>query len=358
MPPMIPRPAFAVLAACTVLLAALAVACSSGDGSADGDPTSSFTVTPASGAACAPARASAPGTTTLTLSNAGIDRTYLLHIPPGYTGEQRTPLVLAMAGYLQPAASLAAVSELEAAADEAGYVVVFAEGAGEPIVWNAYDIPERQDDVAYINALLDELGRTLCVDESRIYATGYSNGGGMALRYACESEDRIAAIAVVAATFIACQANMPMVAFHGMDDAIVPFEGGPTSVNAALAFPPVRRGASEWAAAAGCDALPVISRPSAEVELSTFRRCLGGDGEVLLYSIIGGGHTWPGSGNPLPEAIVGRTTTQIDASEVILDFFDAHPPREEAPEPEGEPESDATAGPDATADADATVEPD
>ncbi len=335
MPPMIRALAL------TLILAAFTVACTSGtseDPPISGETTA--TSTPGTGAACAPALPHTTGTTTEKLASGGVDRKYLLYIPPEYDGIGRVPLVLALHGFIQPAESLAAVSELEAAADSAGYVIAFPEGTGSPLRWNAYESPDGADDVAFLGALLDELADALCIDGTRVYTAGYSNGGGMSLLLACKLEDRLAAIAVVAATFVPCQANVPMVAFHGNNDPIVPYEGGGAPTNPAIAFPPVRRGASEWAAAAGCDTLPIISRPNPEIELSTFRRCLGGDGDVLLYTVIDGGHTWPG-GLALPENIVGRTTDQIDASAVILEFFDAHPPRRsEEPSPAASVEAD------------------
>jgi polyhydroxybutyrate depolymerase len=85
----------------------------------------------------------------------------------------------------------------------------------------------------------------------------------------------------------------------------------------------VRRALSEWAGALGCDRLATISRPSAQVELSTFPRCHFGDGEALLYAVIGGGHTWPGAEDA---PFLGMTTHEIDATELMWEFFEAHAP--------------------------------
>jgi polyhydroxybutyrate depolymerase len=84
----------------------------------------------------------------------------------------------------------------------------------------------------------------------------------------------------------------------------------------------VRRSVSEWARESRCDGLPRISRPSQNVELSTYIRCADGDGDVLLYTVLGGGHTWPGA-VPLDPAFVGKTTDEIDASAAIIEFFEA-----------------------------------
>ena len=142
---------------------------------------------------------------------------------------------------------------------------------------------------------------------------------------ACDLADRIAAIGTVASTSVQCIADVPMIAFHGTADPLVPFEGGPIPAQAGGGtFPPVRRSASEWSRALGCDGLPTISRPAASVELSTFTRCKRGDGDVLLYTLLGGGSTWPGSA-PLPEGIAGPTNVDIDAAATMWAFFATHP---------------------------------
>ena len=90
-------------------------------------------------------------------------------------------------------------------------------------------------------------------------------------------------------------------------------------------FPSVRRAVSEWARKLGCDGLGTISRPANSVELTTYRRCARGDGEVLLYALIGGGHTWAGSATELPATITGATNHDINATATIWQFFSTHP---------------------------------
>jgi polyhydroxybutyrate depolymerase len=133
--------------------------------------------------------------------------------------------------------------------------------------------------------------------------------------------ERFAAFAVVASTYLSCRANLPMVAFHGTGDPAAPFDGGgkASASGQGQGSPSVRRAVSEWARAVGCDGLASISRPSSEVELSTYQRCYRGDGEVLLYAIVGGGHTWPGSSVSIEQ--LGFTTHQLDATGVIWRFF-------------------------------------
>jgi polyhydroxybutyrate depolymerase len=219
-------------------------------------------------------------------------------------------------------ATFAGFSGLPSVADEQGFLLVMLDGAGAPSRWNARGDPAQPDDVQFVEGVLAAVEEDYCVDANRVYAAGYSNGGGMALALACALPQRIAAIGVTAATYLPCRENVPMIAFHGVNDAIVPFEGGETPVElGSQTYPSVRRAVSEWARAAGCDAIATISRDIPEVELSTFRRCFRGDGDVLLYTVVEGGHTWPGM--PVRFEQLGYTTMQISASELMWQFFEA-----------------------------------
>jgi len=275
-------------------------------------------------AACQPTLPHAAGNFNESLQSGGLTRTYVLRIPSGYAGSARVPLVVAYHGYGMAAAQFAAYDGFDAAADNAGFIVVTPDGTGEPTVWNTAKSPGAPDDVQFTKDLIASLQSELCVDAARIFTAGYSLGGGMALRVACDLPDTVAAVAAVAALYPNCVAPVPLIAFHGTADAVVPFEGrDPTATTGAS--PVVRRSVSEWARTLGCDGLPLISRPAAEVELSTFQRCPYGTGDALLYTIIGGGHTWPGATFPLPENVFGKTTAAINATDTIWRFFAAHP---------------------------------
>ena len=311
------------LLALSAILLVFAWACGGGGKSAGGSPTAGPDPPPTAAAGCAQALPHAAGTFDQTIESGGIARTYILYVPAGYDGSKRTPLVLGFHGLSLNAKFFAPYADFDAVADRSGFIVVTPDATGSPPFWNGMAVPGATDDVAFVRDLLAKLESDLCLDQGRIYAEGYSNGGGMALRLACELPDRIAAIGVVAATYVNCRSGVPLIAFHGVADPIVPFEGGEDPSGASGIFPPVRRSVSEWARALGCDGLPLISRPSSEVEVSTFQRCASGMPDVLLYTIIGGGHTWPGA-VALPEHIVGMTTQQVNASEAMWEFFAAH----------------------------------
>ena len=304
------------------LLAMFTWACRSGGSGPASTPMVVALTPPAAASACSPARPHAAGNFDQTIASGGLQRTYILHVPPGYDGAHAVPLLLSFHGYGLPAKVFAPYVAFDPIADQAGFILVTPDGTGSPVAWNAEGFQGGTDDVAFVKDLLAKLSSDLCIDQQMVYAAGYSNGGGMVLRLACQLPNQFAAIGVVAATYVNCRAPVPLIAFHGTSDPLVPFEGSDASTPAAQFFPSVRRSVSEWARTLGCDGLPIISRLSSEVELSTFERCQMGDGDVLLYSILGGGHTWPGS-LPMAPQIVGMTTQQVHASQVMWDFFAA-----------------------------------
>ncbi len=310
----------AVLAA--TAFCALTIACAASVDSPEDAPAATTTSQGASpGTACTPSQPREPGATQASIDAGGVARAYTLRVPPGYDGSARTPLVFAFHGYAQTAVAIASYSQIGAATDRAGYIAVIPDGTGTPQFWNTRQTPGRAQDVEFVDALLTSVSAELCVDADRVYATGYSNGGGMAQALACALPGRIAAVGVVAGTWVPCRANVPLIAFHGIEDRIVPYAGGETPPElGSIVFPPVRRSVSEWAGESGCNKLATIARVSTEVELSIFGSC-DGAGEVLLYTVIGGGHTWPGA---TPLDFLGFTTAQIDASQRMMEFFSAH----------------------------------
>lgn len=308
-------------------LALLAFAAACGGTGGPGQPALPTSGTPiASGTACTPVRAAAPGGPHQALVRGDVPRGYGLYIPAGYDGSKAMPLVLAFHAFGLSASQMADYTGLQAIADEHGFVVVTPEGAGAPQHWNWRKVAAESDDVRFVSDLLARLDSELCLDPGRVFVAGFSDGAAMSRVLACDLPDRFAAVGVVASPSVPCVAPIPMIAFHGTADPLVPFEGGvvPASIGGGGTFPPVRRGVSEWARALGCDGLPRISRPSPTVELSTFVHCKLGDRDALLYTLLGGGHTWPGSA-PLPADQFGTTNAEVDATATMWDFFAAHP---------------------------------
>ena len=287
----------------------------------DGDSTDGLTATPAISpvAVACDGSAGTPGEQRLTLTIDGLEREYLLALPPSYDGVTPAPVVLLMHGLGQSAAFAAEQTGIIDAAGERGVIAVLPEGTGAAPGWNVYEFPAGPDEAAFFAALLDELEASWCIDPARVYAAGFSNGASMAQQLGCDMPERFAGVAFVAAIYLPCTGPVPAIAFHGDADLAAPFEGGPVPGSTTLATPPVRRSISEWARAIGCDGLPLITRSGGAVEHSNFVNCPAGDGETQLYTILGGGHTWPGSAVVVEGA--GVTTQEIDATALMLDFF-------------------------------------
>ncbi|MHB8684047.1 MAG: CE1 family esterase [Dehalococcoidia bacterium] len=274
-------------------------------------------------AGCTPARTRAAGDSNETIASGGLTRTYILHVPTGYQGTSPTPVVLLFHGFALSADFMRSYTKFSDVADAHQFILIIPNGSGSPQYWNSNGVPGGPNDVAFVRDLLAKVGSELCVDPARVYAAGYSNGGGMAQLLACELPRQIAAVGLVASEYGPCDARVPMIAFHGTADPVLPFEGAGGTGAGSASFPPIRMVVSAWAAGLGCDRLPTISRPAPDVELSTFHNCIAGDAQVLLYAVLGGGHTWPGAAFPVDA--VGRTTQEINASATIWGFFAAHP---------------------------------
>ena len=199
-------------------------------------------------------------------------------------------------------------------------------GAGAR-AWQVSDSPGLLRDVSFISDLIDDLEKTYNIDPTRIYADGLSNGAGMAFVLSCTLSDRIAAVGMVAAAQMLpwswCMDDrpVPMISFHGTADSIVPYEGG-TSWVWTGSFPDVSEWTASWARRNRCGPDPVESAVAADVTRRDYTNCADDDA-VVLFTIHGGGHTWPG-GESLPEWFLGPTSHSVDATRQMWEFFEEH----------------------------------
>lgn len=242
-------------------------------------------------------------------------RSYRLHVPASYAPTAPTSVVFNFHGLTMNAVTQEWYSGMLATADAEGFVVVHPDGVGNS--WNGGACcgdasSQNVDDVAFVEAMLDELEAELCVDTARVYATGMSNGGHMSNRLACDLSHRFAAVAPVAGANYSqtCDVSrpVPVMHFHGTADAIVPYSLGTAAVD-------------DWVERNGCTDAPETTVQNGEVECSTRDDCNGGV-EVTLCTVTGGGHTWPG-GETIPG--LGHVTEDINANDAMWAFFQRHP---------------------------------
>jgi polyhydroxybutyrate depolymerase len=250
-----------------------------------------------------------------------IERSYVVYVPASYDHEAFTPLVLAFHGYANSPGQQEEWSALSEKAAAAGFVLVYPRGTGFISGWNGGDCcGSMVDDVGFVSALIDRLQEDLCIDPQRVYATGFSNGGFLSHRLACELSDRIAAIASVAGVMGIDDCTptrpVPVLQMHGTGDLVVPY-GGSTL----LGFESVPETIAAWVARDGCEGEPVVSYQHEEVTCERHERCEAGV-EVELCTVEGGGHTWPGGADIFG---AGPTTQNLAANDRLWDFFVAHP---------------------------------
>lgn len=262
-------------------------------------------------------------------------RTYQLHIPASYDPAKPTPVVIALHGASMTAKIMESFCGLSAKADEAGFVVVYPNGAGAGRLlqtWHSGSFPgtlslRKIDDVGFTRKMLDDLATVVNVDPKRIYCAGLSNGGMMAHRLGAELSERIAAVCSVAGTMV-CDECTPkrgvaVLHFHGTKDTLVPIGG----LDKPVKLRSVDATIDMWVKANRCKGEPEIaelptSRDALRVTRKRYNHGKNGS-EVVLYMIDGAGHVWPG--RPSPGGFLGATTYNVIANDVMWEFFQRHP---------------------------------
>lgn len=270
----------------------------------------------------------APGTDALQILNSGgIDRSYLLHIPTGYKTSQEQALVLNFHGHNSNSVKQQAQTEFSRLADRYGVIVGYPQGVVGPDYhtgWATGPLRNPQvNDVLFVNDLLNHLQSTYCIDSHRIYATGFSNGGGMTNMLACKLAARFAAFAPVSGAYPAVPQGcdparpVPILEIHGTADKVVPYQG-----SILKGYPPVEQWLNAWVKRDGCHTVPDIFMRVGDVLGERWSGC--SDGVTIThYEIRGMGHTWPvhlvarirGKGKP----------STFNATSVIWGFFQDNP---------------------------------
>ena len=254
------------------------------------------------------------------------ERTFDLHVPATYDPTKRTPMVFVFHGYTMTNTQIATASHFAAAADKHGMIALFPQGIQNS--FNAGDCcgiaqSDGVDEIAFANAMIAAIDGEYCLDAKRVFSAGFSNGGFLSYRLACELSDKIAAVAPVAGGLridaSACKPKrpVPLLHIHGTNDLLVPYNGGGVG-----AIHPVSYSIDAFKTKNGCAAgagTGVYTKD--DVSCTKWSGCTDG-ADVELCTVTGGGHAWPG-GDVLPYG--GSTSQNLDSSETIAAFFDAHP---------------------------------
>ena len=264
------------------------------------------------------------------ISVQGTTRTYLQHLPPSLKLGHPVPLVLMFHGGDGRAAPMAKFTGFDSLADAKGFIVVYPDGLDRH--WNDGRGLSKADDVGFVRALIDELVRQHLADPKRVYATGISNGGFFSNRLACELSDKIAAIASIAATMPevlmpVCKPSRPVSVMYmqGTKDPLVPINGGTIGPQHGTAVS-LQQAEEFWRTHNGTSVkptsedLPDVAHDGTGVHRDVYANGKE-DTEVVIYTINGGGHTWPGGPQYLPALLVGKVTQNLQATPVIWEFF-------------------------------------
>lgn len=280
-----------------------------------------------------------PGTHELALTHGGVQRVYRAHVPAGARGP--AALVVMLHGGGGDAPSVMRQTGWGRLAEREGFVVAFGQALPvnprarsnfmvNPNVWD--DGSQRGnrrrgpvDDIGYIAAMIDDLSRRTTIDPRRIYLTGHSNGAAMTFHAGAALAPRLAAVAPVQGNWFSPRERIappvPLLLIAGERDPLTPLAGGPTRTpwGTSIDKPPVIQSAREWAEAIGCRGEPISTRDQPP-SLIRWAQCPAG-AEVVMRTIRGHGHEWPGGNSRLPERIMGPRVAGVDATALIWEFF-------------------------------------
>jgi poly(3-hydroxybutyrate) depolymerase len=314
-----------------------------------------------------------------------VDRSFTVRLPRGYDPKQHYPVVVLLHGMNQDTDDIERLTRFDELADKDGIITVYPSalhgrwnvgvqpevrrqpspmypgrrrggyggggypgggGGGYPGGGGGGGYPgggqnpnsqpnqERRaapaDDIAFLNSMLDQLSTKFPVDTARIYAIGLSEGGFMSMRAGCAIGDRFAAVAAVGAampkTMICLPGRpVPILMINGTSDPVVPYGGG-TEHNLKLNTLSVEDSAKAWAKINRCSEKPEKGKLSAkekggmETKIDTYTGCQQ-NAQVVLYSVKGGGNTWPGGEQYEAENTIGKTSADFDANEVLWNFL-------------------------------------
>ena len=236
-------------------------------------------------------------------------RAYRLFVPPGYDGHLRLPLVLDLHGSGGTSADQARNSGFEILSASERFIVATLDAEGGR--WNVPVQDNRADDVAYVREVIAHVAARVCIDEMRVYATGFSGGGRMTSSLGCQLGSRIAAIAPVSGLRFPGPCNgraVPVLTFHGLADPQNPYDGHAAGRGAEW-LESVPDALASWARHNSCKGDVVLDDPPGPLSTMRYDGC--GDGtEVRMIRIDGLGHTW--------------TKKEVDTTGVMWQFFKSH----------------------------------
>lgn len=258
-----------------------------------------------------------------TLTSSGKHRAYRVHLPKDYIATHSYPLILAFTGKGGSAKQFEASIGLK----NIPAITVYPQpliGKDGTTSWEGAPYSPNTDDVLFINSMLDKIEGQLCIQKTRIYSVGFSNGGGMSWVLSCQASDRIAAFAMVAGAFYypeeKCKAkrSTPVLNIHGDKDSEVPYDGSVTRK-----LPKIDEWVLHHASANRCRDKPSVGYPNLTTQVTTWSGCQD-NATVQNIRIVGGGHTWPLT---LTMQLKNKRVAVQKTTDILWNFFILHPLR-------------------------------
>lgn len=258
------------------------------------------------------------------LHEAHLERLFRLHIPTGYRPQHTYPLVLNFHGHGSNATAQEHLTGFSRLADQAGFIVAYPQGvAGTDghAGWNTGpgDYPQSND-LRFTTDVVQQIQSQLCVNTQRVFASGFSNGGGLTNILACKMAKTFAAVAIVSGGIHPVSGGchptraVAFLEIHGTADQTVPYDGNLLNDDEV----PVQQTLAGWVRLDGCTSRPAIAFLETNVLIERWSNCQGGT-SVVHYRLTDGGHSWPGPGNA--PGIDGHS---IDATSIIWHFLQAY----------------------------------
>jgi polyhydroxybutyrate depolymerase len=264
-----------------------------------------------------------------TIVSDGVDRKYLLYVPASYDGSAPVPLVLGFHGSGSDPVKQLIYSDFKGLAEEEGVVLALPLGIYDnngKNSWNTVNDPSGADDVQLVRDVIEAVDKDISIDPKRIYATGFSGGGRMTSRLACELGDTLAAFAPVSGiqfpTDCSPSRGVDIITFHGKHDLVNHYAWGDYSPKYWKTG--VEESVAGWVDKNECVKDPESEKVSEVVAKVSWPFCRD-DSQLVFYRIEDGGHTWPGSPITLTAPWSGKTNGDISASKLIWEFFEANP---------------------------------
>jgi polyhydroxybutyrate depolymerase len=260
-----------------------------------------------------------------------LNRTFHFYVPTRYDSSDPLPLVVVLHRFTESGPQMAAMTGFNEVAEREGFIVVYPEAILR--TYNAF-MDTAPSDAQYVLAVVDEMERRFSIDPARRYLTGASNGGFLTYRLLAEAPGVFAAAAPTMATLpveLAAQMDpadaIPVLLIHGTADPIVRYDAEIVFAGRFVELYDAPGTAAFFAERNGCGAAPeqkelpdIVPGDDTTVVVSRYEGC--GEASVVAYTVVGGGHTWPGGNRILPRIVTGKMNQDFDATETIWGFFE------------------------------------